>query len=113
MSLYPCVTVQVTDRAWGRNLAGPDGTSTATVEIDGLALHESTCIAIAEAIRNNFDGFRGLQSGVPILWQKYQNESDDTTEPPDGSDAWIYHVIVKYRIKHRVPLPTSVTQTNV
>jgi hypothetical protein len=113
LSTYPCVTVQVGSRSWGRNLAGADGTSTATVEIDAISLSESKSIAIAEVIRNNFDGFRGMQSGVAILTNFYEDESDDTTEPPDASDLWIYHVVETYRVKHRVPFPTSATQTNV
>jgi hypothetical protein len=113
LSLYPCVTVKVTARSYGKNLYGADGTSLATVEILPLSLQESSCIAAAEVIRNNCDGFRGTQSGVPILWCKLDDESDDSTPPPDGSDMWIYQVPVNYRIKHRVPLPTSVTQVNV
>jgi len=113
MSQYPCVTVKVTEREWGRNLAGADGTSKAMVEISALSLSESSSIAIAEVVRNYFDGFRGNQFTVPILTNYYEDEDDDTTAPPDGSDNWIYNVILKYRIKHRVPVPTSVTQTNV
>lgn len=113
ISSYPCVAVKVSERSWGRNLSGADGTSTATVEIDGLGLTESSCIAIAEAIRNNFDGFRGTQSGLPILSNYYTEESDDIFDPVDGSDQHIYSALQKYRVKHRVPLPTSVTQTNV
>jgi hypothetical protein len=110
---YPCIAVKVNTRDYGYNLSGHDGTSLATVQITALALTESSAISVIEIVRNNFQGFRGLQSGVPILWCYLGDEADGTTEPPDGSDQWIYQAAVEYRIKHRVPMPTSVTQTNV
>ena len=111
LSAYPCVVVMVPTRAWSHNLAGADGTSIATVEISALGLYESQCIALAEAIRNFADGFQGIQSGVAVLTCLYDDESDPTpVPPPDGSDNFIYQCTVDYRVKHRVPRPTSVTQ---
>ena len=75
-------------------------------------MFESQCIAMAEAIRNVADGFRGTQSGVAILRMLLQDEADVQTAPPDGSDRWIYWTTLEYRCDHRVPAPTSVTQTN-
>jgi hypothetical protein len=118
MAAKPSVYLQVNNRDWHHNLAGADGTSTAYFEIamqhSGPNGHgESTCIAMAEAIRNSFDGFRGMVNGVPVLSIFLSDEEDDISPPPDGSDQWIYRVIHTYRVRHRVPYPTSVTQTNV
>lgn len=112
LAAYPCVRVKVTHREYTYNLAGFAGASLATVEVAGLGLYESQSVAIAEVVRNNYQGFRGVQSGVPVLRCLLGDETDDTTEPPDGSDSWIYEVAIDYEIYHRVPLPTSVTQTN-
>lgn len=113
LSSYPCVVIEQPSREYGRNLAGADGTSLADVQITALALKESQAVAIAEAVRNSWQCFRGTQSGVAILWAYLDDEADGSTAPPDGSDQWIYQNAVIYRIKHRVPLPTFVTQTNV
>lgn len=114
LSAYPCLAVLVSARKYGHNLAGADGSSTATVELVGLGLRESDVIAIAEAVRNFADGFRGTQSGLAILSCYLEDEEDPMpVPPPDGSANWIYQVEVDYRIKHRVAAPTSVTQTNV
>jgi hypothetical protein len=113
LSQYPCLTVVVRTRAYGYNLGGHDGSSLATVEITALALRESDAIEIAEVIRNNMQGFRGLQTGVAILRCFLDEESDDTSQPIDGSDQWIYEATLSYVMKHRVPYPTDVTQTNV
>ena len=78
-----------------------------------FALRESDAIEIAEVLRNNMQGFRGLQSGVAILRCFLDEESDDTSQPIDGSDQWIYQVTLSYVVMHRVPVPTNVTQTNV
>lgn len=113
MSLYPCTVFEISARSYEHNLAGADGISRATLEITSLSLLESQCIAMAEAIRNVMDGFRGTQSGVAIVRNFLVSEVDDQTPPPDGSDQWIYWCTLEYRCDHRVPLPTSVTQTNV
>jgi hypothetical protein len=110
-SSYPCVTVKVTARTYGYNLAGADGTSLATVSITPMGLYESQCIALAEAVRNVAQGFRGTQSGVAILTCYLDDESDDESPPPDGSANWIYQTPIPYKIAHRVPAPTSVTQS--
>ncbi len=102
LALYPCVVVQVTKRTYGHNLAGPDGTSLATVQITTISGSESSGIAIAEVVRNNMDGFRGFQSPVPILRCLYSDEADTAIPPPTGSDQWIYQVALEYEIAHRV-----------
>jgi hypothetical protein len=113
LSQYPCLTVNVGKREYGYNLAGHDGTSLATIDITAYSLTEASAIAIAEIIRNNFQGFRGTQSGVAILRCFLDDESDDTSQPIDGSDQWIYECSLSYVVKHRVPVPTNVTQTDV
>lgn len=96
------MAVSVTKRDYGHNHSGPDGTSQATVQITSLAFTESGAIAISEVVRNNADGFRGLQSGVAILRCFLGDEADGATPPPDGSDSWIYQVALEYEIAHRV-----------
>jgi hypothetical protein len=104
-ALYPCIAVQITNRSYGHNLSGPDGTSQATAQITILDFDnyaEATVIAVAEALRNSADGFRGLQSGIAILRCFLGDEADGATPPPDGSDRWIYQVALDYEICHRV-----------
>jgi hypothetical protein len=113
LSSYPCIAVELPERSYGYNLAGHDGTSLATLKFTAFSSTESAAVAAIEVIRNSMQGFRGLQSGVPILWCYLDGEEDDTVPPPDGSDQWIYEASVTYRVKHRVPTPSSVTQTNV
>ncbi len=113
LSAYPCCVIKVPARSYGHNLGGADGSSRATVEITAMAMTEASCVAMAESIRNSADGFRGMQSGVAILSFLLDDEADDTTPPPDGSDQWIYQITLEYKCAHRVPAPTSVTQTNV
>ncbi len=104
LSSYPCVVVEVTKRSYGHNHSGPDGTSQATVQITSLASlrGEAQAVAASEVVRNNADGFRGLQSGVAILRCFLGDEADGATPPPDGSDQWIYQVALEYEIAHRV-----------
>jgi hypothetical protein len=112
LALYPCLVLRIPDRTFGHNLAGADGTSRATVEVTTLALRQADCIGMAEAVRDHLHGFRGTQSGVGILRLLLEDEADDATAPPDGSDRWIYQVTLEYRCDHRLPMPTDVTQSN-
>lgn len=111
---YPCAVLKFPQSANGHNLDGADGTGVATVEITALALQQSQCLAIAEAIRNSADGFRGTQSDVAIMSFLQTDTADgDPYPPPDGSDEQIRNITIEYRCKYRLPAPTSVTQTNV
>jgi len=113
LSVYPCLAVMVDERKYGHNLDGADGSSVASVHIEAISQYESVSVAVMEAIRDSFDGFRGVQSGVSIGRCFLDDEYDATSPPLANSDAWIYHVVVEYRIWHRVNFPTQVTQTNV
>jgi hypothetical protein len=113
VAAYPCIAVKITKRTYVYNLAGFAGASLCTAEITAIGGSESACVAICEVVRDSYQGFRGLQSGVAVLRCLLGDESDDTVEPPDGSDGWIYQVGVDYEIFHRVPMPTAVAQTNV
>lgn len=115
-AVYPNVCLRLADRARTRNLSGAAGQSTATVEITiqsnaiGGMLQ---CNAAAQAIYDSLEGFRGYQNSV--AWQTcyLEDEPDETSMPVDGNDRWVYAVTVTLRIKHRVPMPANVTQTNV
>ena len=112
LSSYPCVAVEVTEREFGKNLAGADGSSRALVEIRSLAQLKSQSVAISKVVYDYFFGFRGVQDGVPVLSNYYEDEADQVSQPIDGSDMWIYHTVLSYRVKHRVPVPANITQTN-
>jgi hypothetical protein len=116
LAAYPCLVVLIPTRRYGHNLGGADGTSVATVEISGLAAREADCVAMAEAIRDFADGFQGTQSGVPILSCLLDEPAEEDPQPvrsPDGGDSWIYQITLDYRVKHRVPMPTSVAQSRI
>ncbi len=113
LSQYPCLVISIVNRDYFHNLAGADGVSLATVHLEAISQFESESQACMEAVRNNLDGFRGVQSGVPIGRCFLDDEFDAQTPPLAGSNLWIYHYATEYKVWHRVPTPTSVTQTNI
>ncbi len=113
LSSYPCVVVSVSNRPYGHNLDGSDATSIAVVNIEAISQFESESVACVEAWRDAIDGFRGIQSGVRIGRCLLENEEDMTTPPLAGSDLWIYRVATRYKVWHRVPAVTNVTQVNI
>ncbi len=116
-AIYPNCCLKCTHLESVKNLGGEGGVKTGTVEItiqSNLPAAVSALVAAAKAIYDSLAGFRGYQNGCPWMWCLYDDdESDDSVAPPDGSPNWIYSLTVVYRIRHRVPLPANVTQTNV
>jgi hypothetical protein len=114
--VYPCIVCTVESREFGHNHSGADGTSTAQFSFVAMSQgngSEQTCVAIVKAIRIAFDNFMGVQSGVQFLRTFITAEPDAPVFPPDGSDYWIYTITGEYEIVHRLPFPTTVTQTDV
>jgi hypothetical protein len=111
--VYPCVVCSVVRRPFDHNLAGASGQSTAEFAFTALALTESQAVAISKTVKATLDTFQGLQSGVYFQRTFITDESDMTFTPPDGSDQWIFAVMVAYEIVHVLPFPTTVTQTDV
>ncbi len=113
----PCLAFTVGSREWGHNLPGADGTSTAQFAMWAIADTEATALAIAQAVRlksgGGFDTFQGFVLGVEFMRTFITDESDESFQSADGNDTWTYVVAVEYEIVHRVPMPTSVTQTDV
>lgn len=105
----PAVTFFVPARTGGHNLKGSNGTVVTRVQISAWANRQSEVVAIAEAIRHRFDGFKGLMGEVEILSCLFQDEVDLPEPPNDGSDRWTHQIAIDYRISHRVSIPSQLS----
>lgn len=102
----PAITFFIADRPYGHVLAGCDGTSTAHVRISALGYIESDVDQIGQAVRDAFDGWRGVASGVQITACRLRDERDFPQAPRTGTDQWVYQVTQHYELDHRVDRPT-------
>lgn len=108
----PALTYTITGFPRGHDLAGSDGTGTATVQLSAWADQIAESDAIALAIRNAIDGvFNDSSWGngtVVIMFCLHEDEEDLPEPPKEGSDMWIYQIANTYQVRHRVVLPTFV-----
>lgn len=105
----PAVTYAVISRTTGHNLRGADGVSASLVQVSVWSTKQADCAALAEAIRDRFDGFQGRFDEVEILSCLLQNEVDLPEPPRASSDSWTYQIAIDYRISHRVSIPSQPT----
>lgn len=97
----PALTYSVPDRPYGHTLAGPDGTSQARVKFSAWSMLESQSTAIAQAIRDRFQGFAGNISGCVVTASILEDEHHIPNPPRAGTDQWIYEIDTTYRVNHR------------
>jgi len=98
----PAVTYFIVSRPYGMVLGGSDGGSTARVQMSAHAINQQTSSAIAQAIRDSWDGFQGVVNEVDIMASILQGQIDLPSPPLAGSDQWLYQVSTDYLMLHRV-----------
>ncbi|OJW11215.1 MAG: hypothetical protein BGO49_11150 [Planctomycetales bacterium 71-10] len=102
----PAVSFELPGRPYGHHLRGSDGTSSPRVRISAWAASRPQAVAMARAVRDRFQGFRGRIGRVEVMASILLDELDLSSPPKDESDTWTCRILMDYRIRHRVPLPT-------
>ena len=103
----PALTFSIISRPYGLNLGGADGTSSGHIQFSAWSLYQKTSDQLAQAVRDRFCGFAGSIGGLEITACIPEDEVDLPEPPRAGTDQWLYHIAVNYRMNHRVSLPTS------
>jgi hypothetical protein len=105
-TLKPAVAVHLLNDSPGRNLSGPDGTSTARVQFTSVSKLLTDDEAVAEAVRNLADGLLNANlGGLPILFAILDPEADDYTDVGDGTGRAVIRTTMTYLIRYRKPKP--------
>jgi hypothetical protein len=110
LSLFdgPAITYFIVTRPYGMVLGGSDGGSSARVQINAHGINQQTSSAIAQAIRDSWDGFKGIVNEVDIMASILQGQIDLPSPPMAGSDQWLYQVSTDYLMLHRVAFRAGV-----
>lgn len=91
-------------------LGGFSGHTFKLFQFSVIALTQISAIAIAEAIRNRMDGFRGLMgtggSQVRVQDVRHVDSGDLQYEPHDNSDVFVPGIRLDYRISYAESVPT-------
>ena len=103
---YPYLTYHVLgkDRVYSVS-QGPSGKCTIRLAIDIESTNYADTVNVAEAVRNELEGFRGTMGAYTVQRCVIDNETDNPIPPPDDSDKWIYHRAVEWSIDIVEPLP--------
>ena len=64
--------------------------------------------AIAEAIRDRCDGYRGTMGSVAIHCSHLSDQRDDYEAPAEGSDIGIHKITQEYLLWYVIAAPTFV-----
>lgn len=87
-------------------LAGASRECNARLQLTCQAQNYGEAKALAEALRNSLDGFRGSMGGATVTGCHLDNDPDGFKPPSDGSDDGVHEVMCDYLIQHRVSQPT-------
>ena len=107
----PALTYQVVSIIRGHHLAATNGVNAARVRFAICTKNVIDGEAIAEAVRQRFDGYRGTLStssggSVVVIETLAMDESDGYTEPQDGTGRPFNFTLLDYLIRYREPRPT-------
>ena len=107
----PAITYQVVSITRGHHLTATDGVNSARVRFVVCTKNVIDGEAIAEAVRQRFDGFTGAlftASGgyVAVVETLALDEADGYTEPQDGTGRPFNFTLLDYLIRYREPRPT-------
>ena len=75
-----------------RSLKGPSGLSHPRIQLDVLAASRASAKAIASAIRNLVDGYRGAMGSLTVQTIRVENDMDFSEDPEHAGEQTIYGV---------------------
>lgn len=104
----PALTYSVASDPRGHVLTGPDGTSTATVQISGWASGTNSTASV-DAIRQALTALDGVTNdstwgdgSVTIVSVVQRDESDQPEPPKAGRDEWIRQIVSEFSMQYRI-----------
>jgi hypothetical protein len=85
-----------------RTLTGSSRVATSRVQVDAVATDPATAAALATAIRDRLECYRGTIAGVRLLWVAITDAKDIIEPPESGSDdPAIHRITMDARFKYR------------
>lgn len=100
----PCIVFTVISDVRVRGLAGTLGAAEARVQFDLRAMRLADAVALKEALRAKWEGYRGTMQNLEILSAWPVSEHDFARDPQDASDGRPVIVEVDYILKYRQSL---------
>ncbi len=105
---YPFITFQIFSDVPEHDMSGAVGLTQVKVQIDAWAFLVAEQQAIAEAVRNELDGFRGALGTEALAIRSCFLDSRNTFQEPDkqGKNLPVHRSSLDFSIWHVESLPT-------
>lgn len=95
----------ITKNSW-KTLQGSGDKATSRVQIECYGTTRLEANAVAAAVKNNLDGFRGPLGDLNIFDCVMDNQYDSIDPPTSGSKHWRKRRVLDFLITHTEPTPT-------
>lgn len=102
---YPVLTISLISNVHGHHLKAATGETTARIQIDCWATTMADVTTLAEAVRQQLQGFRGTLDTVEVHFIQLLDERNLSEAPADGSDAWLYRKSCDYQLHFAESIP--------
>jgi len=87
------------------NLKQATGSAIPTFEIDCWSKSYEAADQLAEAVRQQMQGFSGTMGATSVKSVILDDEQDAYEAPQDGSDNGLYRITLRYRIRYTESVP--------
>jgi hypothetical protein len=104
--VLPALVYRISEYDRGKDLGGYTGITYATVRFYCSSWFAADCVVLAQALRDSFDGFMGVMSGLRIYYAQVITEDDDYLPPADGTDRGTHVVMQEIKFKFRESWPS-------
>lgn len=95
----------ISSESW-QHLGGASGEARSRIQIDSYADTRLMANELAAAVKNLFDGFRGVIASIEVFDCYMDNKYDRVDPPPHGGDTFRKRRTLDFIVTHTEPTPT-------
>ena len=106
---FPCITFNRLSTEQPHHMTAAAGVQSARIQVDCWAKGRggySSAAAIAEAVRDRMDGYRGTMGTVTVKTTHLHEQRDDYEAPTDAAELGVFKVSQDYLIWYSVSAPS-------
>lgn len=105
-SAFPVIVYRIVSQDAAHHLAGGAGYAGTRIQLDVYSETETETDALAEAIRNQMQGYSGAMGTASVTSVVLKNSQDLYEPPQDNSDTGLYRNSTDYWLRHDMAVPT-------
>ncbi len=103
---YPCVVYRIVSDVHDHNLDGAAGVARAEIDFVARSMDFKDCQAIAEALRQLFDGYKGVIGAIAIRFTRLLPRASDYDPNDDSGDRGAHRKSSPFKFTYLETPPT-------